>query len=314
MIYNVISLLFMLLATSAETIDKIVATVNSRAITQSDVQEFNRKLRANGLVDEALLAMYDRKLLLNQPSALVNFLVDEHLLDLEIERLGLVAPIEQVESEIRNIARQRGLDRSQLVRVLQKEGVAFSDYQDFVKTSLQRQSLMQREVTSKIKISDEEVSAYYIANFSRAKALEYEYTLAHILFLNSNGGANEASKRAALAYDKITQGIPFETLAAQYSEDPQFVQGGLFGTFRKSDFNQDVAQIISQLAINDVSSVVKMPDGYRIFKVLKKTLVPSPDLERRRPEIQRLLLSQNFKKQFALWLEQKRKDAYIRIN
>ena len=126
--------------------------------------------------------MYDRKRLASDNKYLLEYLIDERTIDTEIKRQGIVSPIEQVESEIRNIARARGVDRNQLKMALKNEGVVYSDYQDFVKTSLQRQSLLQKEVTSKIKISDEDVNAYYVANYSSAKALVYEYTLAHIVF------------------------------------------------------------------------------------------------------------------------------------
>lgn len=308
------SLLFSLSVLNAEPVDKIVAIVNDDIITQSDLVGFQKKLKSNGLLDEALLNMYDKKKLISDQKFLIDYLIDERTIDSEIRRLGLISPIEQVESEIRNIANTRGIDRNQLKLALKNEGVAYSDYQDFVKTSLQRQTLLQKEVTSKIKISDDEVNAYYIANYSSAKALVFEYTLAHILFLNTNGGQNEAMSKAKNVSQKLAQGIPFETLAAQYSEDSHFIQGGHFGTFRVSDFNKEVEAVISKLNVSDVSSVVQMPDGVRIFKVLKKTLVPSPDLEAKREDIRRKLLSDNFKRQFRAWLEQKRRDSYIRIN
>lgn len=298
----------------AEIVDRIVAVVNDDIVTLSEVKNFHKKLKSNGLIDEALLNLYDRKKLLSDQKTLVEYLIDEKTIDSEIRKQGIVAPIEQVEAEIRNIARARGIDRSQLKLALKKEGIAYSDYQDFMKTSLQRQTLIQKEVTSKIKISDDEVNSYYIQNSPHSKALVYEYTLAHILFLNSNGGQEKAHKRALEVKGKLDQGIPFETLASKYSEDPNFVQGGLFGTFRISDFNKDVEKAISGLEVSEITTPLRMPDGFHIFKVLKKTLVPSPDLEARREEIRRVLLAGSFKRQFRSWLDEKRRNSHIRVN
>ncbi|OFZ16684.1 MAG: hypothetical protein A2Z20_01170 [Bdellovibrionales bacterium RBG_16_40_8] len=307
-------LTFLSISLHAETLDKILAVINDDILTQSDVVDFQKKLKTNGLIDEALLSLYDRNLLIANSKQLIDLLIDEKIIDSEIRRQGLVSPIEQVESEIRNIANSRGMDRNQLKLVLKNEGIAYSDYQDFVKTSLQRQSLIQRDVTSKIKISDDEVNSFYVANHGSSKSLVFEYTLAHILFLSSISGPKEALRKAESIHKKLEQKIPFETLASQYSEDPNFVQGGLFGTFKISDFNKDVERVISKLNVSDISPVVKMVDGYRIFKVLKKTLVPSPELEAKREEIRRKLMSENFKRQFRLWLDQKRRDSYVRIN
>jgi peptidyl-prolyl cis-trans isomerase SurA len=298
----------------AEVVDRVVAIVNDEVITQSDISAFQKKLKSHGLVDESLLNLYDVKQMLSDQKSLINFLIDEKTIDSEIKRQGLVAPIEQVESEIGNIAKARHIDRAQLKAALKKEGVSYSDYQDFMKTSLQRQNLMQKEVSSKIKISDDEVNSYFAAQHPSKGALVYEYNLAHIVFSESNGGSAAALKRAQDVKDKISQGIPFESLAAQSSEDSQFVQGGVFGTFRLSDFNKDVGAVMSKLNAGDVSDVVHMGKDFQIFKVLKKTLVPSPELEEHREEIRRFLTGENFKRQFKSWIEQRKRDSFIRIN
>ena len=57
-----------------------------------------------------------------------------------------------------------------------------SQYQDFIKTSLERQSLIEKEVTSKIRISDEDISSYYLAKKGPEATQTFEYTLSHILF------------------------------------------------------------------------------------------------------------------------------------
>lgn len=302
------------LATFGEIIDRVMAVVNDLIVTQSDMSDFQKKLKSSGLVDESLMSIYDRKKLLSDNAYLLDYLIDERIIDSEITLTGIVSPIEQVESEIRNITRARGIDRNQLKLALKNQGIAYSDYQDFIKTGLQRQNLLQREVTSKIKISDDEVASYYAKTSGQGKALVYEYTLAHIVFLSSNGGEKAALSRAKLVEDKLATGIPFESLAAQYSEDPQFSQGGLFGTFRLTDFNKDISAALTPLNANEVSPVVTMGKELRIFKVLQKTLVPSPDLEARREEIRRHLTSENFKKQFLAWMQQKRKESYLKIN
>lgn len=298
----------------AEIIDRVVAIVNDEVITQSDISNFQKKLKTHGLLDESLLNLYDAKELLTDQKYLINYLVDEKTIDSEIKHQGIVSPIEQVESEIGNIAKARHIERTQLKAALKKEGIAYSDYQDFIKSSLQRQTLMQKEVSSKIKISDEEVNSYYVAQHPTQGALVYEYSLAHIVFSEANGGPDAAHKRAQDARGKINQGVPFESVAAQASEDPQFVQGGVFGTFRLADFNKEVRDVMSKLNAGDTSEVVHMANGYQIFKVLKKTLVPSPDLEEKREEIRRLLMGDNFKRQFRSWIDQKRRDSFVRIN
>jgi peptidyl-prolyl cis-trans isomerase SurA len=298
----------------ADVVERIVAIVNDDVILLTDLAAFQNKLKKNCLVDDALLDFYDRKKIAADSKALVNYLIDEKLIDSEVRRQGIQAPIERVEGEIRNILNARGISRDQMKAGLKARGVQFSDYQDFIKIGLQRQSLLEREVSSKIKISDDDIASYYVQKNLSTKPLVFELTLAQIVFLSANGGPQKALERAEQVRARLSTGSNFDALAAQYSEDPQFSQGALFGTFRMGDLLPEIEKNVQRLSQGETSAVVKMPDGYRIFKVIKKTLVPSPDLERRRSEISSLLFRDSFQRQYGSWIDQLKKDSYIRIN
>lgn len=300
--------------THAEIVERIIAIVNDEVILLSDVQRFRAKIKNNGLVDDALLEFYDRKKIAADNKALIDYLIDERLIDSEVRRQGIQAPIERVEGEIRNVTNSRGISREQLKNALKARGVQFSEYQDYIRVGLQRQSLLEREVSSKIKISDDDIATYYVQKKLSNKPLVFELTLAQIVFLSDNGGDAKARERAEQVKARLTSGSNFDALAAQFSEDPHFSQGALFGTFRMGDLIPAVEKSVQHLNTGDVSEVVKMPDGYRIFKVVKKTLVPSPDFERRRGEITSILFRAAFERQYAAWIDKLKKDSYIRVN
>lgn len=298
----------------AEIVERIVAIVNDDVVLQTDLAAFRNKLKNNGLVDDALLEFYDKKKMTADGKVLTNYLIDERLIDSEVRRQGIQAPIERVEGEIRNVVKAKQITREQLRAALKARGVQFSEYQDFIKSGIQRQSLLEREVSSKIKISDDDIATYYIQKNLSTKPLVFEMTLAQIVFLSSNGGEKKAQERAEQMMTRLSGGSNFDALAAQYSEDPQFSQGALFGTFRMGDLLPEIEKSVQRLNQNDISAIVKMPDGYRIFKVVKKTLVPSPDFEKRRHEISSVLFRDSFQRQYATWLDQLKRNSYIRIN
>lgn len=298
-------------AGKGNVVEKIIAIVNNDLVLLSDLNEFASKLKTNGLVDDALLEFYDRKKLIESQETRIQFLVDEKVIDTEVQRQGIQAPIEKVEGEIRNILNSRGVTREQLKQTLAKRGVKFSDYQDFIKTGIQRQSLIEREVSSKIKISDDDIATYYVQKNLSSKPLVFEFTLAHIVFLNKD--ANAKTKAQNLK-SKLAAGGNFEALASQYSEDPNFTQGGQFGNFRMGDLVPAVEKAVYKLNPGETSEVVEMADGYHIFKVLKRSLVPSAEFERRKNEIAGILFRDAFQRQFKVWLEQLKRTSYIKVN
>lgn len=293
----------------AEVIERIVAIVNSEIITLSDLNSFKEKLKSGGLVDDALMRIEDKNKIMKDPSALIQHLVYEKLLDSEIKKNNLSVTVERVEQEMRSIAKKNGIDRSQLKEALKQQGIVFSEYQNFIKKSLERQALISKEISSKIRISDEEISNYYVQNMGNKNKDLFEYNLSHILFRGKN-----AKERAHEVYQQLQSGESFESLAAKYSEDKDFTQGGFFGKFGENELNTDLLNVIKPLAPGETTGVIKIGSDYHILKLNKKVLIENPDLKAKKEEIQNILFNAAFVKQFKLWLERKKQEAFIRIN
>ncbi|MCB9027155.1 MAG: peptidylprolyl isomerase [Bdellovibrionaceae bacterium] len=300
----------------AEIIERIVAIVNSEIITLSDLVSYKEKLKKGGLVDDALLKVSDSKKITEDQKELINHLINERLIDSEIKKQNLEATIERVEKEIRSIASKNGISRDQLIAALKNQGVSFSEYQDFLKSTIERQNVIEKEVSSKIKISDDEITEYYLKNSKNKDDSQYfEYELAHMLFLKDNGGTDAAEGRAIEVYNRLSKGQDFSDLASKFSEDPNFSQGGHLGVFKLSDMNKSLAKQVENLKPGEHTKVMMAPGGnYQIVKVNKKKLIPNPHLDVKKPEIQALLFEKAFQLQLSNWLDRKRQDAFIKIN
>ncbi|MGE3680487.1 MAG: peptidylprolyl isomerase [Bdellovibrionales bacterium] len=299
---------------NAKVVDKIVAIVNDQPITLSDVDRYRKRLQSGGLVDEALLQLSDSDSLLKNRDTLLTHLIDEKLIDSEVKRKNLEVTIERVEQEIRNIAKENGITRQQLQDALKVKNVSLSQYQDFVRTSLERKSLIDQEVRGKVRISDEDISSHFLAKKGPSGAQIFEYTLSHIVFSPKNGGDDAARKRAQEVREKLRQGQSFEKLAEEYSEDPNFSKGGLLGTFKAGEMLKEIEQAVRKVPPGEITPVVKTSVGYQIIKVNKRTLISDPQLDEERETIRQQLYADTFRRQFRLWLKQRRDDSFIKIN
>ena len=298
----------------AKLVDKVVAVINAQPLTLSDTEKFRRKLETGGLVDDALIKLTDPKTLLKDRQALLEHMIDEKLIDSEIKHKNLEVTIERVEQEIQNIAKNNNISRAQLQSALQAKGVTLSQYQEFIKSSLERQSLIEREVTSRIRISDEDVASYYLSKKGPGATQTFEYTLSHILFTAKNGNSEAALSRAKLIEEKIKGGQAFEKLAEEYSDDPGFTKDGALGSFKSGEMRRELEDAVRPVRAGDTTPIIKTPNGYQIVKVVKRTLVSDPKLDEQREELRHTLYAEAFKRQFRLWLNQRRDEAYVRIN
>lgn len=301
-------------ASQAEVVDKIAATANSEVLMLSDIKKERESLAGKGLVNDLLFQLYDKERLLKSQELLLNFLLDEKIIDSEVKRKNLEVTIERVEQEIRKVAKENGLSRAQFKEALSRQGIKMSDYQSFIKKGLERKSLIDREINSKIRISDEDVAAYYLSTKGPGKAQVYEYTLAHIFFSPQKGGLQAAQDRAREVLKEIKSGALFENVAQRASEDPGFSKGGVLGTFNEKELSPEIKSAVSGANQGAISDLVRTDRGIHIFKVLKKTLVSDPELEERKESIRNILHQRAFSRQLRVWLDQKRSESFIRIN
>ena len=292
-------------------LDKIVAVVNDQIITRSDLQDFRNKLSKGSLVDEGLLRMNSPEKILKDDKALLDHLIDERILDSEVKRKGLEVTIERVEQEIRNIAKKNGLTRNQLREAVVSRGNSFAQYQDFIKTSLERQALIEKEVQSKIRISDEDVISYLSSQKSFGGQI-FEYEISQVLILGK-GKKDVAEKKAAAALARIQGGESFEKIADEVSEDPGHNKGGILGTFKADELQKELEIAVRPLAPGETSELVITKVGFHILKVNKKRLVSDSKFEETKAKIIGQLQAEAFQKQFRNWLDQRRDDSFISI-
>lgn len=312
---TVLAGLLLLPQAHGEVIERIVAIINNEIITLTDINKYADRLRTGGLTDDLLIPdEATKEAVLKDREKLLQKMIDERLIDSEVKRQNLQVPIERVEQEIRQIAKRNNLSREQLQQALQQQGVNFAQYQNFIKTGLERQSLIEKAVTSKIKITEQDILNSYSQTSKTAAGQTFEFTLAHSVFLKEKGGSDAARQRAELFLKRLKEGGNFEKLVGEMSEDPNFEAGGLLGTFKSGEFLKELEQAAKGLNVGDISPVVETKTSFHVLKVLNKKLIPDPRFEQEREKIQQSLYEQTYKRQLRSWLEQLRQDAFLRIN
>jgi len=116
---------------------------------------------------------------------------------------------------------------------------------------------------------------------------------------------------------EITQkNISFEDAAGKYSEDQTTKDNaGDLGWFNINEIQlpawRDAAQA---LRVGEISAPLKTEFGYIIVKLDEKTAPRPLDIEKDWDEVYAFALNQKREKEFLSWVEELKKDVYIRIN
>ncbi len=298
------------LAAQARILEKIHGVVNGETITLTEIKDYQKKLKEGGFLNDLLFSDPEvREKASKDKDYLLKLLVDEKIIDYEVKKNGLLVTEERVTKEISDIAQRQNMTTAQLKRTLQDQGVNFAEYRDFVKKSVERRQLVEKEITSKIKISEQDIVSHYLSKSKSGKTQVFEYNIAHILLKSS-----EKDKAKDLSA-QLKSGKSFTDMVKAHSVDEDTKKDdGKFGTFKSGEMISSIEKAIADLKIGETSTVVKTPMGLHIFKVLDKKLVRDPAIEKQKQAIYQQIFAEAFKEQLDFWLVQKRKDAIIQIN
>lgn len=302
--FVIILVIFFSLATFAETVEKIVAIVNDEIITLTDIKKYESRLKAKMQMDELVSQGASPKELLSDRKKLVGVLVDEKILDSEVKKQNLSVTVERVEKEIRNISKSNKMTRAQLKAALQNQGIDFAEYQNMIKTRLERQSLIEKNLTANIRVSDEEVRGHLGSQSSPNEIAEY--SISHILV--------KEKRRAESILKNLRAGKSFEELASDNSEDPNFQPGGKLGDLRQGEMLKEIEVAVKKMGVGETSGLVKTKLGYHILKLTNKKVISNPVAQEQIEKTRGMLSQKAFQRQFRIWLDQRKQEAFIRTN
>lgn len=309
------ALLFLNFATfSSLTVDRVVAVVNSEAILESDLIALEKKAQNAALVEEVLLQNQSAADLRKSSESRLNYLINERLLDSQVKRLGLTASSERIDQEIKQMAQRYKTTPDEILAAAKADmGFSTQDYRAFLKKQIERQSLIESEISSKVRVSDEEVYAEFRKINPRSKGSLGEVTIAHIFFNTKKSGVEKAKERAENALEKLKAGESFSTIAEQTSEDTQFTNGGLLGTFGPDELIPEFEHALSRLNKGQFSGVVQSKKGLHILQLIDSKAGKNAAFEKEKDKIRAFLTEKSFEKQFALWLKRTREEATINL-
>ena len=251
----------------AVTLDRVVAIVNDEALTQYDLNEQKRVV---------LEQMKTQKVAPPAPDVLekqlLERLITERALLQFAKESGIRIDDVQVERTIQRIAQENKLTTDQLRQAIEREGITYARYREDLRNEITIQRLREREVDSRISVSDAEVDAFR-ATVDAQMGGDTEYRLAHILVLVPEQASPEQidakRRRAEEALKQVRDGADFAQVAAGFSDAQDALQGGNLGWRAPARLPTVFADPVRGMKPGDVSGVLRSASGFHIVKLLE---------------------------------------------
>jgi peptidyl-prolyl cis-trans isomerase SurA len=302
-------------ADTGEVVDRIVAEVNDDIIT---LYELNRAMepfvrRVQGLNRPA---EEERRLVYEVREKVLNQLIDQRLTDLEAQRLSITVNDAAVDNAIEEIKKRNRMTDRDLRDGLAREGLSLEDYRQQLRNQILRSRLVNREVKSKIVITEQDIRAAYEADrekYAGSKA----YELRHIV-VNLPAGADDAARsaardRMATVEQELAAGAAFADLARRYSDSPLAAEGGYLGRFPVQDLSPEIQAAVEGLQAGQHTRVLTSDRGLQIFFVEGVDQREGRAFEDVAAEIEDRLFNEIVDQKFQSWLSELREQSHIKI-
>jgi len=290
-------------ALSAETLDRIVAVVDSDIITLVQLNKETEKYRKN--IESYENSEIKKKALMDELNKkMLESLIDQSLTQQEAKKYNIDVSEMDIDGAVENVKRVKSLSNEALKKALEQEGLTFKEYRETIKKQILQARLINFAVKSKVVVTDAEIKKHYDANAEKY-AVNRKYHLKNIL-MNDRTQIDEVKSRLDNKED-------FSDLAKKYSMASNASDGGDLGVFDITSFSAGIKDSIALLKKGEHTGVIQTAQGFQIFYAEDIEQGSTKTLEQARDEIHEALYQEQVKEKFETWLESLKKKAHIKI-
>ena len=240
-------------------------------------------------------------------------LIDRELLYQESKKKGIQIKSEAVSDQLHKI-QQRYPSKEEFNKLLSNMGLTESDVQMQIARGMAIQELIDKEVTEKVKVSDEETKSFYDKNpqlFQQPEQIKASHILIKVETDAPADKKAEARKKIETVQQKVQKGEDFATLAKTYSEGPSGPRGGDLGYFKRGQMVKPFEEAAFSLKPNETSEIVETRFGYHLIKVNDKKAAKKMTYAEVKDLLNEHLKKQKTDSEASAYIETLRKEAKI---
>ncbi|WP_184055163.1 peptidylprolyl isomerase [Paraburkholderia sp. MM5384-R2] len=256
---------------SGQTVDTIAAVVNNGVITQRELDE------RVGLIAHRLNQQ-------NAPVPPTDQLRQQVLTQMVLERIqlqkakedGITIDDAAVQRTLERLAQANNMSLAMYRARIEAQGVPWTTFTSDARTELTLSRLREKEVDSKITVTDAEVANYIASQRGPGAGQTNDLHMQHI-FVKAPLNASEtdieaAQKKAAALLAEAKGGANFEKLAKANSQAPDASKnGGDLGFLEPSKLPPEFVKAASALRPGEIDpDLIRTNDGFEIVRLVER--------------------------------------------
>lgn len=260
---------------AVQSADFIVAVVNSEPITNKEVLALGMRLRREAAAQGRPIEPSQA-----QQLALEQLINDKAQIQQALE-VGIVIDEAALDQAEESVALNNQISRDELRQRLQQDGLSVSAFRAQLRNQMLLTRVREQEVEARIRISEPEIAQFLQAQLQlQAAQTPASLNLAMVLVAvpeNSSEAQTQLLQNQALDIaQRARTGEDFAQLAQSFSQAfDRGANGGAMGLRPVDRYPELFVQATADVAVGDVSEVVRSGAGFHVLKVLEREQAPT---------------------------------------
>lgn len=285
--------------TSEKLLDKIVAVVNTRVISLSEIRRMETTLEARKEISPMIYGeqKYTQK-------ALLDIMINSFIIRDKLNAQGYVINDDAVESRIKMTEERLGLKRADLLQFLKGKGLTYEEYFEIIRETMEFNIFAQRIISPLITVTEQEIKNEYYRRNTTNKALSFKYNLVDFYIAEE--------KLVDKSENKIMAVLKDYQLTGKLPEDFRELETNNLENLNEDALSKDLASILKTTAEGSFSKPITLNNYVHVFYVQKKDLVESQEFAKAKDQIQNDIFMSKGKSVTTNWFDREYSNYYIK--
>lgn len=284
---------------SEKLLDKIVAVVNTRVISLSEIKRLQDTLEARKEISPVIYTenKYTQK-------ELLDIMIRSFIIRDKINAQGYVINDDAVESRIKMTEDRLGLKRADLLQFLKGKGITYEEYFEIIRETMEFNIFAQRIIAPLISVTEQEIKNEFYRRNQTNNALSFKYNLVDFYI--------PEDKLIDKNTNKFLEVLKDYQLTGKLPEEYRSLETNHLENLREDSLAKDLAAALKTTAEGSFSKPVSIGGLLHVFYVQKKDLVESQQFLRFKDQIQNEIFMSKGKAVTNNWFEREYSNYYIK--
>jgi len=251
------------------------------------------------------------------PHKSISFLIEKKIQLQTANKMGIGVNPTEISAAMEDIKKENSfLSDKDFEAALLKQGISLEDYKKDLKEQLILIKLINREIKSKITITDSELEEYYSLNkrlFSSPEEIRIGYIHIPVKTTEPLEIFNQAQNNIRDILLSFKKEASFSDIKRNYSGQTDVIVSEDLGFIKKGKLLQELDNTAFALREGEISDIISTPTGFYILKMLEKKQIEYIPFKDVKDMVKEMVFQEKSEKRVKEWIYELKSTSYIDI-